>query len=82
VEVYWFDDIARGGGCRLPASWKVQWLDGDTWKDVRLTSGSYPRKADQFNRATFEPVTTTAIRLDVQLAPGLSAGILEWKYGE
>lgn len=82
VEVYWFDDTAQGGRCGLPASWKVQWLDGSTWKDVRPTSGSYPTEANQFNRVTFEPVTTTAIRLDVQCARRLSAGILEWKYGE
>jgi hypothetical protein len=82
VEVYWFDDAPRGGGCRVPASWRVQWLDRDTWRNVRRAPEPYPVKANEYNRATFEPVTTNAIRLDVQLAPGASGGILEWKYGE
>ena len=82
VEVYWFDDTSRGGGCRVPAAWKVQWLDGSTWKDVAAAGGKYTTKTNQYNRVTFEPVTTTAIRLDVQLGAGVSGGILEWKYGE
>jgi hypothetical protein len=37
---------------------------------------------DQFNRVTFTPVTTTALRLEVQLQPKFSVGILEWRMGE
>jgi len=36
-------------------------------------------EADKYNRATFKPVETTARRIEVQLKPNLSAGILEWK---
>ena len=34
---------------------------------------------DKFNQATFDPVETTALRLEVQLLPDVSGGILEWQ---
>jgi len=37
---------------------------------------------DQFNRVTFTPVTTTALRLEVQLQPKFSGGILERRMRE
>ena len=33
AKVYWFDDTGRGA-CRLPASWRIQYLDQGGWKDV------------------------------------------------
>lgn len=79
VEVYWYDD--RGwGGCRVPASWRVLYRvgDGDEWKPVRARS-PYGVDRDRFHRVEFEPVTTGALRLDVQLREGVSAGVLEWR---
>ena len=37
---------------------------------------------DRFNQETFSPVTTTALRLEVQFQPNMSSGVLEWKVGE
>ena len=34
---------------------------------------------DEFNRATFDPIQATGLRLQVKLKPGYSGGILEWK---
>ena len=45
----------------------------------RAASRSIGSEADKYNRATFKPVETTALRIEVQLKPNLSAGILEWK---
>lgn len=78
-EVYWFDDTGQGA-CRVPASWRVLWWDGERWHPVRGAS-EYGVERDTFNRVTFEPVETTALRLEVQLQPGFSAGILEWRVG-
>jgi DUF1680 family protein len=77
VEVYWFDDTGHGG-CRVPAKWRVLGRDGDAWKEVTGASdcGVAP---DRFNETTFDPVTTTALRLEVTLQPGFSGGILEWR---
>ena len=77
VEVYWFDDTGHGG-CRVPESWRVLWRDGEQWKPVQKAS-SFPVARDCFNGATFAPVTTDAVRLEVQLRKGYSGGILEWR---
>lgn len=77
VSVYWFDDTGAGS-CRVPAAWKLLYLDGATWKPVANPS-SYSTKTDQFNELTFTPVQTTALRLEAELQPEFSAGILEWK---
>jgi hypothetical protein len=36
---------------------------------------------DQWNRLSFRPVVTTALRIEAQLRPRQSAGILEWRVG-
>jgi len=77
AEVYWFDDTGRGG-CRVPKSWRLLWLDGNDWKQVEATS-PYGVERDKLNLVTFQPVTTKAIRLEVQLQPNVSGGILEWR---
>ena len=77
AEVYWFDDTG-GGECRVPASWRGLYKDGDNWKPVE-TTGSYGVAKDQYNRVTFMPVTTSGLKLEVQLQTNWSAGIQEWK---
>jgi len=74
VEVYWLVD----DGHRLPVSWWVSWNRGGQWEPVAVTS-AYPVEEDTFNRATFEPIPTLEIRLDVQLPEGATSGILEWR---
>ena len=67
----------------MPASWRLLWRDGGPWKEVKLTGGSsYGTALDRFNAVTFEPVTAREIRLEVQLRPGFSGGILEWEVSE
>jgi uncharacterized protein len=34
---------------------------------------------DKYNTVSFEPVTTSALLVEVDLQPNFSAGILEWK---
>ncbi|HRZ36286.1 MAG TPA: glycoside hydrolase family 127 protein [Candidatus Paceibacterota bacterium] len=77
VEVYWFDDTP-GGGCGLPAFWRALYQAGNDWKPVGNPQAG-PVAKDRFNVMTFEPVRTGALRLEVQLKPGLSGGILEWR---
>jgi hypothetical protein len=77
VEVYWFDDTGSGE-CRLPASWRLLYKDGDEWKPVDATR-PYETAKDRYNKVTFRPVATRALRLEVTLQPQWSAGIQEWK---
>jgi hypothetical protein len=82
AEVYWFDDTGIGA-CRVPAEWRVLWLDGDEWKPVKLLGGeSYATAPDRFNKVSFEPVTTRELRLEVKLKPGFSGGVLKWRVAE
>jgi hypothetical protein len=77
--VYWYDD-GEESGCRVPASWRVLIRKGDVWQPV-VTQSAYGVSKDTFNRVEFEPVKTNGIRLEVQLQPKYSGGILEWKVG-
>ena len=76
-EVYWFDDTGSGG-VRVPASWRILYKDGDDWKPVEA-AGSYAVARDQFNSITFKPVTTTALRLEIQAQPEWPAGVQKWQ---
>jgi DUF1680 family protein len=78
ARIYWFDDERTGGGCRVPKSWTVQYLEGDTWKNV-YAPGGFPVVKDGWNEVQFEPVKTKALRLEVQLQEGVSAGVHEWE---
>jgi hypothetical protein len=78
VQVYWFDDTSAGGQCRPPDSWRVLYRDGEEWKDV-AHAAPYETALDTFNRVSFDPVTTSALRIEAKLKPKYSGGILEWK---
>jgi len=80
VEVYWFDDTGRGG-CRVPKSWRVLYRAGGQWKPAPGASACGVEK-DRFNRATFDAVETDGLRLEVELQPKFSGGILEWRVGK
>ncbi|MGQ9591454.1 MAG: beta-L-arabinofuranosidase domain-containing protein [Planctomycetota bacterium] len=77
ASVYWFDDTGSGR-CRVPASWKLLYRAGDAWRPVEAT-GAYGTAKDAANKVSFAPVETDALRVEVELQPGFSGGILEWK---
>ena len=77
VRVYWFDDTGFGE-CRVPESWKVQYLKDGKWVDVPKPP-FYTTHKDKYNEVTFKPVNTSGLRLVVKLKPNFSGGILEWK---
>jgi DUF1680 family protein len=76
AEVYWYDDTGRGG-CRIPASWRILYRSGDTWKPVENTT-PYITEKDEFNMVRFNPVRATALRLEIQLPEKFSSGVHEW----
>ena len=80
VEVYWFDDTGTGS-CRVPKSWRLLFKEGNSWKPVPTPSG-YGTSKDTVNGVSFEPVVTSALRLEAELQPGFSGGILEWRANE
>ena len=61
-QVYFVDDRRF---CRLPASWRILYRDGEEWKPV-ANSGPYTADKDRFNRIGFNPVVTTAVRIEIE----------------
>jgi hypothetical protein len=74
-SVYFADD---GGGLQLPASWTVQYWNGSAFVNVSDPS-SYPEADNTFNQVTFDPVTTTKLRVVMQAAPTAGGvGAIQW----
>jgi DUF1680 family protein len=78
VDVYWWDERRIQAHCRVPQSWQLLYKDGEQWKPVSGTT-EYGVKMDQYNHVGFAPVTSTSLRIEVQLQPDWSGGILEWR---
>lgn len=75
-KVYFFDD-SPFGGCRVPASWQLLYKKNGHWLPVEHTTG-YGTQKDSFNEVQFKPVTTTGLKIQLQLPENNSSGILEW----
>jgi len=81
TEIYWLDDTP-GGGCPVPESWRLFYRRGDQWLPVANPSG-FGVKKGEFNRVTFDPVETPALRIEVKSRSGCGSGIIEWDpYGD
>jgi hypothetical protein len=78
VAVYWWDERRVGAHCRVPQSWSLLYRDGNQWKPVSGVS-DYGTRMDEYNHVRFDPVTTSGLRMEVQLQPEWSGGILEWQ---
>ncbi|HEX3720349.1 MAG TPA: beta-L-arabinofuranosidase domain-containing protein [Verrucomicrobiae bacterium] len=77
AEVYWFDDTGVGQ-CRIPASWRLLYRDGNAWKEVSQPV-AVPISPDKWNALSFHPVQTDSVRIEAQLRPDFSGGILGWR---
>jgi DUF1680 family protein len=75
-KVYWFDD-GPWGGCRIPAAYKLFYQKDGAWVEVKNTT-PYSIAKDGYDTLKFEPVTTTAMKLEVQLPVDFATGIHEW----
>jgi len=71
-DIYFFDD---GGGVRLPASWRLQYWNGQSFVDIPAT---YDVAANQYVHTDFPGVTTTSMRA-VLVGETASVGVLEWQ---
>ena len=77
VEVYWFDDTGRGE-CRVPKSWRLLYMEGGMWKPVESPIAG-PVVRNEFNTLSFVPVTTDAVRLEIDAQEGFAGGVHEWR---
>lgn len=78
AEVYWCDESSTGGQMRLPESWQIFYRDKDRWVPVKNVI-PYDAVADRVCRVDFEPITTSALLLQVKLQNGFSGGIFRWR---
>jgi hypothetical protein len=59
----------------LPGS--LQYKKGEEWVPVKNLQ-AYETAKDKYNTVTFEPVTTTALRMVIQLPDNYATGVHEW----
>ena len=77
ATVYWYDD-GPWGGCRVPQSWRILYQDAQgQWQPVSGADG-YPTDKGTACTVNFDPVKTSALRLEVTLPADNSAGLFEW----
>jgi hypothetical protein len=81
TEIYWVDEGPSGGVYRPPVSWTLLSWDGKAWTPVERIYQEH-EDSSRVSVVRFRPVTTTALRLQVQLERNYSAGITEWRAGE
>jgi len=79
-DVFWFNDEKETDFPKdfvieywEAGQWKVAKLDADYFKAVDFYAGYH------YSTVRFKPVTTTKLRMTVQLKPDKSGGILEWR---
>jgi hypothetical protein len=78
TAVFWIDNRGHlNPDCGTPKSWRILYRDGDQWKPV-ANREPFATGQDRFNKVTFVPVVTSALRLEVVEQPEWSAGIHEW----
>ena len=78
TEVYWLAFEHYDVIYQAPESWKLLYKEGDKWKEVSNHT-PYGTETDTYNKVTFDPITTTELKLVAQLQRGYSGGVLEWK---
>jgi hypothetical protein len=82
---FWSDSATGGSGVSVPTSWKLQYRDGGTWRDVTGGHGFDPAVAGRTNEVTFDGVTTTGLRATFNALPNSdgtaysAVGVSEWR---
>jgi uncharacterized protein len=76
-SVYWFDD-GPDGDCRIPASWRILYRNGDAWLPVKNLS-PYEIEKNRYCKVTFEKISVKALRLEITLPKDHSSGIYKWE---
>ena len=80
-EVYWLREYWSGGN-KLPKAWRLKWLDTNGKFQPVKAKGAYGIAEDKFNRVEFDPVETTAIRLEFDISDSNTTGIHEFRLDE
>ncbi|MEG3615399.1 OmpL47-type beta-barrel domain-containing protein [Isoptericola haloaureus] len=87
VMSFWTDGTgANGDNVRVPSSWSIQYWDADAEQFVDVPSPSgFGLERTTPNETTFDPVTTTRVRADLDALQGTdvdsysAVGVTEWE---
>ena len=75
--VYWYDD-QPWQGCKVPDAWRLYYKDAaGQWREV-AGADHYPTAKGEPCTVHFQPVRTTAVKLEVVINKEKSAGLYEW----
>lgn len=78
VTVSWFDDTGIGE-CRLPKAWRLFYQDdAGNWQPAAGAPDYGVSKSEPVS-VKIQPVITRALRIELDLAEGFSAGLYEWE---
>jgi DUF1680 family protein len=75
IEVYWWDD---NRGVRLPKACRLKYWNGRDFISVSNAT-DLSVAPDRFNSTTFDEVTTSKLRLEMDGDGDYSTGILQWR---
>lgn len=73
-KIFWFSD---GGDCKAPQRWRLYYMKDGEWTLVN-NKNEYGIQLDIINTTDFTPVTTTAVKIEIDLPKDCSSGIHEW----
>lgn len=73
-KIFWFSD---GGGCKAPQRWRLYYDHNGQWQEVK-NRNEYGVQLNIINTTDFEPVTTKAVKIEIDLPEDCSSGIHEW----
>lgn len=73
--VFWWDDHR---GVRLPKAGRLLWWDGTRFAPVKSAT-PLGLAGGTWNEITFEEITTTKLRLEIDGNESFSTGIIEWQ---
>ncbi|MDR6672023.1 hypothetical protein J2Y70_000611 [Xanthomonas translucens] len=82
AALYFWDDQPQGG-VAPPRAWKLQYRDGEQWRDIAVRGGYAVAARGAPSRVAFAPVTTTALRAVLDTAAQgdghAAVGLDEWQ---
>lgn len=73
-RIFWFSD---GGGCKAPLRWRLYYDKDGKWELVE-NKNEYGIQLNIINTTDFAPVTTTAVKIEVDLPEDCASGVHEW----
>lgn len=76
VDVYWLEK--EDTVFQLPESWRLIYFSNGEWLPVEMPEEP-EITAGEYNSVRFEPISTTALRLELKLRDQQGGGIHEWR---